>query len=83
MDKVKTPNWFMDEKNDYTWEQVLDKAFPKTLYLRNEKNPKPFLEQSCKFPDGVRKAKYKYRRAIVLHDGEEVDLYDRECINEC
>ena len=70
------PQWFIDENHKWTWKQCLDKAFPKELNIRNLKNPKPFYLRSCKFPDGVRDGHYKYRRAIVMHDGEEVDIYD-------
>ena len=73
---MKPPEWFIKERNDFTWEQALNKAFPKTLQIRGLKNPKPFFSRSCKFPDGVRYGHYKYRRCIVMHDGEEVDIYD-------
>jgi hypothetical protein len=75
MEKV-IPKWFIEENNGFTWEEALDTAFPKYLAIRGQKTPKPFLRRDCKFPDGVRTGRYKYRRAIVMHDGEEVDIYD-------
>ena len=77
---MRIPKWFKEENRSFTWEQVLNEAFPKRLFLRNEKHPKPFLERPCKFPDRTRRGHYKYLRAIVLHDGEEVDIYELERI---
>ena len=73
--KESVPQWFKDENNNFTWEQVLGRAFPKDLCVRDLKSPRPYCSRSCRFPDGVRVGKYEYYRAIVMHDGEEVDIY--------
>ena len=82
---MNIPQWFIDENNDFTWREVLEKAFPDKLNFTISPNSDPFKDtctRRCKFPDGYRTGKYEYRRTLLMGDGEEINIYELVGIEE-